>query len=86
MKVTHTKMVFSGGSRVPAGTPFEVADDAVLEPGMVKVEDEAPTAKVKAAKSEPTAKGKVEGKEPDTMAAMTKLQAEADKKADPARG
>lgn len=85
MKVTHTRMVFIGGSRVPAGTPFEVADDAVLETGMVKVEAEAP-AKGKADKSEPAAKVKVGGKEPDTLAAMTKLQAEADKKADPARG
>lgn len=55
--VISDRMVFVGGSRVPAGTPFEVEDDANLEPGMAEV------GKPKAKGAEPEAKG-----EPKTLA------------------
>lgn len=46
------RMVFVGGSRVPAGKPFKVPKDAKLEPGMTEVE--MPEAKAEAeATSEP---------------------------------
>jgi hypothetical protein len=65
MKVIADRMVFIGGSRVPAGTPFDVADDAKLEPGMTEVD-------------KPKAKAKDEAKEePKTMADITAADAKA---------
>jgi hypothetical protein len=67
MKVICDRMVFVGGSRIPAGTPFEVADDSKLEPGMAEV------GKPEAKAAEP--KGK--GKEPKTLAEMAAAGAKA---------
>ncbi len=50
--VIYDQVVFVGGSRVPAGTPFKVPDDAKLEPGMTEVDK--PEAKAEAvANSDP---------------------------------
>lgn len=67
MKVISDRMVFIGGSRVPAGTPFDVEDDAKLEPGMAEV------SKPEAKAAEP--KGK--GKEPKTLAEVAAADAKA---------
>jgi hypothetical protein len=69
MKVISDRMVFVGGSRVPAGTPFDVVDDAKLEPGMTEVGK--PKAK---AKAEPKAEPK---DEPKTLADITAADAKA---------
>ena len=66
MKVIADRMVFVGGSRIPAGTPFEVADDATLEPGMAEVDKP----QAKSAKAEPKA-------EPQTLADITAADAKA---------
>lgn len=63
--VISDQMVFVGGSRVPAGTPFEVEDDAKLEPGMTEVSKPA-------AKAEPKAKD-----EPKTLAEVAAAEAKA---------
>jgi hypothetical protein len=63
--VIADQMVFVGGSRVPAGVPFEVEDDAKLEPGMVEVE-------------KPKAKSaKAESSEPQTLAEVAAADAKA---------
>jgi hypothetical protein len=65
MKVISDRMVFVGGSRVPAGTPFEVEDDAKLEAGMTEVD-------------KPEAKAKAEAKaEPQTLAEVAAAEAKA---------
>lgn len=64
MKVIADRMVFIGGSRVPAGTPFEVADDAKLEPGMTEV-------------SKPAAKAEPKPTEPKTLAEVGAAEAKA---------
>jgi hypothetical protein len=65
-KVIADRMVFVGGSRVAAGTPFEVEDDAALEPGMAEVD------KPKAKAAEPKAKA-----EPKTLAEVAAADAKA---------
>lgn len=64
--VISDQMVFIGGSRVPAGTPFEVEDDAKLEPGMTEVD------KPKAKAAEPKSKD-----EPKTLAEVAAAEAKA---------
>lgn len=64
--VISDRMVFVGGSRVPAGTPFEVEDDAKLEPGMTEVD------KPKAKSAEPKAKD-----EPKTLSEVAAAEAKA---------
>lgn len=64
--VISDQMVFVGGSRVPAGQPFEVEDDAKLEPGMTEVD------KPKAKAAEPKLKG-----EPQTLAELAAAEAKA---------
>jgi hypothetical protein len=51
--VISDQMVFIGGSRVPAGTPFEVEDDAKLESGMTEVDKPAAKAAEPKPKDEP---------------------------------
>ena len=63
--VISDRMVFVGGSRVPAGTPFEVEDDAKLEDGMTFVDQP----KAKAAKAD--------GGEPKTLSDITAAEAKA---------
>jgi hypothetical protein len=58
------RMVFIGGSRVPAGTPFEVEDDAKLEDGMAEV-------------SKPKAKASEPKEEPETLAELAAAEAKA---------
>lgn len=62
--VIADRMVFINGTRVPAGTPFEVPDKAKLEPGMAYVEKRKAEAKA-------TAPG-----EPQTLAEVAAAEAE----------
>jgi hypothetical protein len=63
--VISDRMVFVGGSRVPAGTPFEVEDDATLEPGMAFMD-------------KPKAKSvKADVGEPKTLSDITAAEAKA---------
>lgn len=64
--VISDRMVFVGGSRVPAGTLFNVDDDAKLEPGMAEV------GKPEAKAAEPEKKD-----EPKTLAEVAAAEAKA---------
>ena len=64
--VISDRMVFVGGSRVPAGTPFEVEDDAKLEPGMTEVD------KPEAKAAEPKQKA-----EPKTLSELAAAEAKS---------